>query len=308
LLPLVLISNVAVAEYSHTHVPSKSLSVQQGDLTLWSYQFAHDVGVPYFHPVATPDNQVLTNFSPADHPWHRGIWFSWKFLNGVNYWEWKDRNTPVLEGETQTVGKEVVEKVGSDLSITTQLQYSHHGELVLKEQRQIIVSSPRPDGSYVMDWRMTFTAAEQEVVLQRTPPHEQPWGGYGGLSYRASGKLVEQHRFINSEGQRGKEGHGKPARWMDFSGRLPSGELAGVAMFDHPDNPRHPTPWYVAPEMGYFNPALLFHKPYTLPAGKSLTLGYRILVHSRQVDSAALEQEYKAFTVRARPSINKSVE
>ena len=301
MLSLGLIAGVAVAEDSCDHEPRKSLSLKRDDVTIWAYQFAEDVGFPYFHPVATAGGEVLTNFAPADHRWHRGIWFSWKFLNGVNYWDWGGRKMPVPEGRTQTVGEEVVAKEESGVSIATELRYTHQDKLVLQEKREITIESPRADGSYAIDWCMTFTAPEKEVVFERTPPKVKPWGGYGGLSCRASAKL-KNHRVINSAGQEGKEGHGKPARWMDFSGALPNGKLAGVAMFDHPDNPRHPTPWYVATgRMGYFNPAFLFHEPFTLPAGESLTLRYGMLIHARQLESPALEKEYEAFKCRTCP-------
>jgi hypothetical protein len=153
---------------------------------------------------------------------------------------------------------------------------------------------------------MKFAAPVKAVVFERTPPAEKPWGGYGGLSYRASAKL-KNHRVINSERQQGVEGHGKPARWMVFSGTLPSGKPAGVAMFDHPENPRHPTPWYVSTgKMGYFNPAFLFHEPFTLPAGESLTLRYRILIHSGPLESPALEDEFQAFQRQSRLSTGPS--
>ncbi len=291
-----LIACVAIAQGSPDHEPGKSLSFHQDDTTIWSYQYAKEVGVPYFHSVATPGGGVLTDFAPADHRWHRGIWFSWKYLNGINYWEWKERQTPPPDGQTQVVGDEVVKREGARVLIATQLHYSHHGKLILEEKREITIESPRPDGSYTIDWHMAFTASKQEVVFQRTPPNEKPWGGYAGLSYRASGGLAN-HQVINSEGQQGKEGHGKSARWMDFSGTLPNGKLAGVAVFDHPDNPRHPTPWYVSTgKMGYFNPAMLFNESYSLPAGESLTLRYRMLIHPGQLGSPNLEKEYQTFS------------
>jgi hypothetical protein len=202
----------------------------------------------------------------------------------------------VPDGLTKRVGEEVVktDKTGA-ATIAIDLHYLHQEKLVLKERREIRVEAPRPDGRYAIDWRMTFTSPKRDVVFDRTPPKKKPWGGYGGLSYRAAAAM-RNHRVINSKGQQGKKAHGKPARWMDFSGTFDDGTAAGVAMFDHPDNPRHPTPWYVSTgKMGYFNPAFLFHEPYTLPAGKSFTLRYRILIHPGQGEPAVLEKEYEAF-------------
>jgi hypothetical protein len=68
---------------------------------------------------------------------------------------------------------------------------------------------------------------------------------------------------------------------------------AGLAMLDHPDNPRYPTPWYAggAGSGNFLNAALLFHEPMTLPAGETLTLRYRVLIHDGIWDVRRLKQE-----------------
>ena len=82
-----------------------------------------------------------------------------------------------------------------------------------------------------------------------------------------------------------------------FGGKSEKPTPAGIAIFDHPSNPRHPTRWYLSDNAGlpYFGPALLFAQPMTLKAGDSFTLKYRILVHPGLGDHAALEKEYEAF-------------
>ncbi|MBA7706112.1 hypothetical protein ES703_114958 [subsurface metagenome] len=47
--------------------------------------------------------------------------------------------------------------------------------------------------------------------------------------------------------------------------------------------------------MPYFSPAVLFDKAYTLPAGKGLTLRYRILIHPGLADRDILKSEWNAF-------------
>ena len=63
------------------------LALWNHDQVVWQWNYAAGLAKPYFHPVALTDGTVLTAPSPADHPWHRALWFSWKMLNGVNYWE-----------------------------------------------------------------------------------------------------------------------------------------------------------------------------------------------------------------------------
>ena len=169
---------------------------------------------------------------------------------------------------------------------------------VMTEMRVITVSAPGVDGRYRIDWYSLFTAGEKDVLLRRTPiPGEEggrDWGGYAGLSVRMA-KATRRWQFVDSEGRKDKQIHGRKARWVDFSGELPDGKEAGIIIFDHPDNFRHPSPWYVEKGMPYFSPAVLFNKPYTIAARKSIELWHRILIHPDRMDTKLLEGEWKAF-------------
>ena len=65
---------------------------------------------------------------------------------------------------------------------------------MLAERRVIDISAPDDEGRYAMDWSMTFTAADDDVLLDRTPiPGEDKggiWGGYAGLSLRWTADLT----------------------------------------------------------------------------------------------------------------------
>jgi hypothetical protein len=52
----------------------------------WTYNADHRKR-PNLHPVAAPSGAVLTRDAPDDHPWHHGLWFTIKFVNGENFWE-----------------------------------------------------------------------------------------------------------------------------------------------------------------------------------------------------------------------------
>jgi hypothetical protein len=268
---------------------------------VYCYEFANDVGYPYLHPLSLPGGPVMSALAPTDHPWHRGVWFSWKYLNGVNYWEFPPSRPNQPDGKTAVAGPAAIHTTETTATVRLRLEYSK-AQVVLAEERDLIGSLPRADGSYTIDWKSTFTAKEKDVVFERTPPEKASWGGYGGLGFRAA-KTMREFRAVDSEGRLGRqEAHGKQANWMDFSGVFgETGEKstpAGIAIFDHPSNPRHPTPWYLSDNAGlpYFGPALLFSQPLTLKAGESFTLRYRILVHPGLGDKAALEREYQVFT------------
>ena len=56
------------------------------ELTLWKYTYAGKPK-PFFHPLCTPAGHCISIFEPHDHPWHRGLWFTIKLINGENFWE-----------------------------------------------------------------------------------------------------------------------------------------------------------------------------------------------------------------------------
>ena len=284
-----------------------SLALLNHDKVVWQLNFDKKEGKPYFHPVSLTDGTELTWLRPADHRWHRALWFSWKFINGVNYWE-EDPKTDLSPGRTEVMEvkfwwhNDWLADIGvMRRSVDIEMMLSYHrpgGPAVLTEKRLIAVSAPDKNGQYHIDWHSTFTAGEKDVLLDRTPiPGEQGgkgWGGYAGLSLRMA-KATRGWQFVDSEGRKDKQIHGKKARWVDFSGELPDGKEVGITIFDHPENLRHPSPWYVEKGMPYFSPAVLFDKPYTIAARESLEMWYRILIHPGRADKKFLEKECEAF-------------
>jgi hypothetical protein len=87
---------------------------------------------------------------------------------------------------------------------------------------------------------------------------------------------------------------GKPSNWCDYSGEV-NGEKVGIAILDHPDNPRHPVRWH-ARAYGLFaaNPFGLSvftgdksqNGATVIEAGQSLRYRYRVIVHEGDVQSA----------------------
>jgi len=280
----------------------QSAALVRGGTVVWQFRYAPDQQHPFFHPVALPDGRVLTWGSPPDHPWHHALWFSWKYLNGVNYWE-MDRRTGKSEGRTLWAGVEVQTRPDHTARIEMDLVYRPpEGQAVLAETRTVDVSAPDEGGGYRFDWTSTFTAGETDVKLDRTPLPDEPggkgFGGYAGLSVRFTGALTERQAATTSGPVEfnGQSRYRGKAAAMDYSGLI-GGRPAGIAICDHPDNLNHPTPWYAidSKTMSYFSPAVICYGPHTLKAGSSLTLRYRILVHPDRWDAARLQAEFQRF-------------
>ena len=169
---------------------------------------------------------------------------------------------------------------------------------VLTEKRVLVVDAPDRNGCYHIDWLSVFTPANNDVLLDRTPIQGQKngksYGGYAGLSLRMT-EHARNWQFLGSEGPLEPQSRGVKARWVDFSGSIAHDGFAGVTIFDHPENPRHPSSWWLSGSMPFFSPTVLFQKPYTLPAEETLTLRYRILIHTGPSDKDILENKWKAF-------------
>ena len=41
---------------------------------------------PCFAPIYTPSGQLITEYRPADHTWHAGLYFGWVHCNDTNLW------------------------------------------------------------------------------------------------------------------------------------------------------------------------------------------------------------------------------
>ncbi|MHC4647262.1 MAG: DUF6807 domain-containing protein [Planctomycetota bacterium] len=271
-----------------------SIALLNSERIVWQLNYIKQEGRPYFHPLSLADGTELTSLRPADHRWHRALWFSWKYINGLNYW---DPELPA--GQTEVI--DVKTRLGTDYSAQSEMSISYHPRqkpAVLTERRILAVSTPDRNGCYYIDWLSIFTAGANDVLLDRTPiPGEKngkAYGGYAGLSLRMA-EHTRDWQFLGSEGSLESESRGSKARWVDFSGKVAEGRLAGIAILDHPGNPRHPSSWWLSGSMPYFSPAILFHKPYTLPAEQTLTLRYRILIHTGRADYDLLENKWKAF-------------
>jgi hypothetical protein len=134
------------------------------------------------------------------------------------------------------------------------------------------------------------------LPLWMTPSHRQ-----------GKGKNHEgQGTIINSAGQKNDDTRGKRATWVDYHAPK-DGKVYGVAMFDHPSNPRHPTWWHVrsyalfaANPFGQhdFEPAHKADKSagdMTIPAGGSVTFRWRFYFHSGDEKTGKVDERFKEY-------------
>ncbi|MDX2443830.1 MAG: ThuA domain-containing protein, partial [Bacteroidales bacterium] len=106
---------------------------------VWQFNYNTKHGKPFFHPIYVNKNRI-TCLSPDDHIWHLGQWFSWKFINERNYWEYIG-NTHQSEGITDITDIKIKRGVDFSAEITLKIEYHpQNGETILGEDRIIQIS------------------------------------------------------------------------------------------------------------------------------------------------------------------------
>ena len=113
--------------------------------------------------------------------------------------------------------------------------------------------------------------------------------------------------IVTAKGARDAAAWGTRADWCDYFAEH-NGKTYGVAIFNHPENLRHPT-WWMARDYGLFGANPFGQKDfepaanhpagkgdYTIPAGGSLTLRYRFYFHFGDEKAAGIAERYNEYT------------
>lgn len=305
LLTLALFPSGAFAEWQRD---DSSLAWVDGPNVFWCFSYDPGRGKPFFHPLAPGGEAPLTNFRPADHPWHYALWFSWKYINHpddgtqVNYWE--ENSAGNAQGRTRWERPTMATEPDGRATIRLELSYVNPaGGTDLTEIRELGVSAPAADGGFSIDWVARFTAGDRDLVLDRTPmpgePGGQVNGGYAGLSARMAPLPVTMsvvtttgpvEQFVRN---RARPNAGAVACNFTEGSR----DLGSLAFFSDPANAGTDAPWYIidSRQMPFICQALLAPQPRAVPAKSGFTLRYRICVRPKawtQPDLVAAHEEW----------------
>jgi len=280
-----------------------TLTLKNHSAIVWQYNYNNCFGKPYFHPLSV-NHSDLTCVSPPDHPWHLGLWFSWKFINGINYWEYlKNFSSSETgfrsEGLTEISNLKIATNPDFSSDIAMKLNYHPlNGKVVLTEERNLYLSKPAADGSYYMDEDHLFNAISDSVLLDRTPilgePGGQSWGGYSGLSVRFNQDYTSPVVVSPADSANLKKGN-----WLYMGFNNLKGEKVGMSILKNPGFTAGSTSWYVISDQNvpfyYFSPAVLFDHNILLKRGESIRLKYRIWMLPGEFSKERLQQKYNEY-------------
>jgi hypothetical protein len=249
---------------------------------------------PCFAPIYTPSGRLVTEYRPADHPWHTGLYFGWVHVNDSNHWggPWYDQATgeyQLVEGSHGVQRHDDYSRVGKvDDAVFVEEKLTWHDRAdspVVAETRTFTIRKSNDPLGY--HWRIQ-TRIEPLGVDQVTMGASRA-ARYSGLELRMGPPFAEA-RHRSSEGL---EGHanimGQRARWVSATGA----EGGEVIMMDHPDNPRHPVTWFTRANL--LGAGLLMEEDLVVTAGEPLELHYGFVVLDKEPTVEVIEALYSAF-------------
>ncbi len=279
---------------------------------------------PVLYPIIGPHGIGMTrNFpmkkdvagEPQDHPHHTSLWYAHNPAGGVDCFS-------TLPGAGRIVHDKVLQTRGGPnrgVIKTTSNWVAPDGKVLLTDTR--VLAFQLIAGWRAIDWEITLEASHGDVTFGDSD--------HGGLAIRmhpslqlvsrpGEGMAPATGQALNSEGIRadasagisGGPVWGKRARWIDYWGEV-DGKTVGIAILDHPANPRHPTHW-MARGYGYcaacpfglhsFDKKPLGTGDLTIEAGESVTFRYRLIFHEGSATEANVERLWQQYAKAASPT------
>lgn len=301
----------------HIKATKEHIEFLVGNELAGRYHIGPKVPKPYFWPLTAPGGVPVTRAWPmepaekgqtTDHPHQKSAWFCHgdvipegivlkdkiKGVDGVDFWS-------EAKGHGKIVCTKVEEpKTGGRMgSVRTHNEWrTADGTKILDEARTLKLYNFGKARLFVLEIDLhasvcpiTFGDTKEGAMGVRVNDAIRAAGGNGKLE--------------NAEGKKGeKEVWGQRSVWCDYSGDI-GGKMAGIAIFDDPDN-AHASAWH---SRGY---GLMAANPFgrdkakfpavkgqkdlvRLAKGEHLRLRYGVLLHSGDAQSGQVAQYFAGF-------------
>lgn len=274
---------------------------------------------PVVWPIVGPTGKEMTRAysmkhvvgEKTDHPHQRSLWFTHGDVNGFDFWaespgdgspkENAKPGQPRFSGHGSIVHrgylKQAVEN-GAAVISTRNDWIAPNGKKQLEDERTLTF---RDLGAIrTIDFDITLKATDGDVLFDETKE--------GTFGVRVPTTMDVDHKpvggkIVTSEGKTDKDAWGTRAAWVDYSGPV-EGETLGIAVLNHPSSFRYPTRWHVR-TYGLFAANPFGAKSFdakttdesgaTIKAGESITLRYRVVLHSGDAESAQIGALFKKY-------------
>lgn len=296
-----------------------------------SYAWPETVAKPVLYPIRSARGTLVTRGFPldprpgerVDHPHQVGFWLNFGDLDGVDFWGNSEAIPPAERAKMGAIfHREIVSSRGGPGKgeLEVRADWVAPGpKVVLEEATRFVFRADA--ASRTIDRLTTLTAKggtstfrdtkEGMLGLRVARALEQP-ADKPEVFTDASGKPTAvpvldnagvTGLYTSSEGLKGDAVWGTRARWMALAGRVGDEDVV-LLILDHPGNPGHPTHWHAR---GYglfaanpFGPKAFSNgkdpeRPYSIPAGRSAVLRYRLAILPGPFAPGKAEAAWKEF-------------
>lgn len=230
----------------------------------------------YIHPLYSIDGDTLTDEFPADHLFHRGIFWAWHQLYIDNKsigdgWIVKDIALDVFKLKTNI--RDSTAQV--DVDVHWKSSVWQNGKPFVHEHTTILVHQLKA-GIRAIDFVINLKAIVPGVSIGGSDNER----GYGGFSARI--KLPEDLIFTSENGPVIPQNLPiKAGMWMDFSGSIGSAKRkCGITLISLQDTPDHPTQWILRKEESMQNIVFPGRQRIDLLESQPIVLKYRLIIHN----------------------------
>jgi hypothetical protein len=279
--------------------PAATAPIKTGGKAAAQFYYGDEWDKPFLYPIRTVSGRVLSRGYPlekregeqTDHAWHRGFWWGHGIINGEDFW--------------RELGREKT----SRLVVRGDPAASKNG---ISARMAMLTPAGKRLGTvrqrFAIEDRGKLRFLDATIAIAANAGGALTFGDSddGGFGFRLDDAFREDRgaRLRNSDGLAGaREMWGKPARWVDYAAHI-AGAPAGVAVFDHPANLRHPTGWHAR------NYSLCAANPfasrsfsrgkapdgsYTLESGKELRFRYRAVIYDGALEAAEIDRLFRGW-------------
>ena len=275
------------------HTDAKQLAVldEGRPVLVYNYRSVLPEGVPedrrrscYIHPIYGPGGEILTDDFPPDHFHHRGLSWMWPQVKAgdrqYDLWTIKGVRQRFVKLRSCTGGQ-----VYGVLQVANGW-YTDEGRNILDETVTITTFRSSMSGR-IVDIELVLRPVGEPVTIGSSG------SGYGGLNFRFAPRTDTM--LCTSGGALDKDVNRERFLWSDLSGRFDNSPgFSGVAIFDHPENPSHPTGWSNR-FYGILGPSFTGIEPVTIQPEKPLQVRYRLWIHEGDAESGAVARAYEAY-------------
>ncbi len=298
--PFILLCGLTLA--AQVRFSRDSIDVAIGGQPFTTFHYGNESGKPYLAPLRSASGKIVTRHYPMeqipgesrDHLHHTGLWFSYDDVNGVKFWE----NHPSYT--KPRIGRIVVRNAewkGDVLTAAMEWRDPDGKVLLVEDRNMTFAGDPK---LRIVDFQIALTAAAGDVTLGDTKE--------GAFAIRLAEPFTERRggRIVDADGRVGMaKVWGKRSNWVDYTAEI-DGERLGVAMFDHPSNPRHPTYWH-ARDYGLFALDPFGQNAFDpnqeeshwkVSKGQKIAFRWRVVIHPGDAESGHVADLYREYAAK----------